>query len=177
MAAPLPPGTATMAPKPVLNLADVPLTRHAHGASFDAELGSTAKHLGLRALGCRLTVVPPGKRAWPLHNHHANEELFLVLEGEGSYRLGDQRYPVRAGDLLAAPAGGRESAHQIVNDSDAPLRYLAISTMHAPDVMEYPDSDKIGVAAGAAPGGARAERRLTWFAPAGAGVDYWQGED
>lgn len=166
-----------MTAKPVLNLAEVPLKRHAHGASFEAELGSTAQHLGLRGLGCRLIVVPPGKRAWPFHNHHANDELFLVLEGEGSYRLGDERHPVRAGDLLAAPAGGRETAHQIVNDSDTPLRYLAISTMHAPDVMEYPDSDKIGVAAGAAPGGPRGERRLTLFTPARAGVDYWEGED
>lgn len=36
----------------------------------------------------------------------------------------------------------------VLNLADAPLRYLAIGTMHAPDVMEYPDSDKIGVAAG-----------------------------
>ena len=37
--------------------------------------------------------------------------------------------------------------HQIFNRSQAPLRYLAISTMREPEVAVYPDSRKVGVLA------------------------------
>lgn len=112
----------------------------------------------------------------PFHSHHANEELFFILEGTGSYRFGEQLYPIKAGDLLAAPTGGAEHAHQIINDSGQPLKYLALSTMQEPDVVEYPDSGKFGAFAGSAPGGARAEREFSTFVPFDAKVDYWHNE-
>ncbi|AWV91420.1 cupin domain-containing protein [Bradymonas sediminis] len=136
-----------------------------------------AAKIGAQKLGCRLTVVPPGKKAWPFHSHHANEEMFLILEGTGSYRLGQETYPIKAGDLLSAPVGGAETAHQIINDSTAPLKYLAMSTMHEPDIMEYPDSKKFGVFAGSAPGGAKADRRFSAFAFLDDTVGYWEDEE
>ena len=56
------------------------------------------------------------------------------------------------------------------------LRYLAISTMREPDVMEYPDSGKITVFAGAAPGGDKAARRIAASFLQEDAVDYWEGE-
>ena len=41
--------------------------------------------------------------------------------------------------------GGPETAHQIVNPSDAELRHLAVSTKISPELAEYPDSGKFGV--------------------------------
>lgn len=140
-------------------------------------MGSMAPAIGAQKLGCRLTVVPAGKRAWPFHSHHANEELFFILEGAGSYRFGDELYPVKAGDLLAAPVGGVEHAHQIINDSDAPLKYLALSTMLAPDIMEYPDSEKFGAFAGSPPGDTKETRTFSAFAPSDAVVGYWHNEE
>jgi len=104
--------------------------------------------LGMERLGCNIFVVRPGKRAFPLHNHHATEELFVILEGTGSFRRGNDSIPVEPGDMLACPAGGADSAHQIVNDGTQPLRYLAISTRAELDVIEYPDSGKTRVIAG-----------------------------
>lgn len=49
--------------------------------------------------------------------------------------------------------------------------------MIEPDIMGYPDSGKIGVFAGAAPGGKKGERTLSKFFTAAAEVDYWEGED
>ena len=82
--------------------------------------------LGMERLGCNIFVLPPGKRAFPFHNHHAAEELFVILEGTGSFRQGSASAPVGPGDMLACPAGGPDSAHQIVNDGTQPLRYLAM---------------------------------------------------
>lgn len=165
-----------MTQKPVMNIGDVELSELKNGESFEARVGSMASQIGADKLGCRLTVIPPGKRGWPFHSHHANEELFFIVEGAGSYRFGEQIYPVKAGDLLAAPVGGAEHAHQIINDSDAPLKYLALSTMIEPDVMEYPDSAKFGAFAGSPPGGAKDKRTFAAFVPADAAVGYWHNE-
>lgn len=163
-----------MPPNPILNLDNLPLTHWGNGNGFAAKLGNISSHLGAQKLGYRLVVLPPGKAGWPLHRHHANEEMFLVLAGSGTLRYGDRTYPLQAGDVICAPPGG--SAHQIHNTSDAELRYLAVSTMEAPDVMEYPDSGKFGVFAGSPPGGDKAQRTFSFFGYTSAAVDYWDGE-
>ena len=163
--------------KPIVHIDDVPLRRQAHGHSFDAQLGSIGALIGARKLGYRLIVLPPGKRAFPFHAHHANEEMFFVIEGSGKYRRGTQIWPVRAGDVISASAGGHDSAHQFVNDSDAELRYLAVSTMLEPDVIEYPDSKKFAVFSGAAPGGDKAQRTFSICSRTRDAVEYWEGED
>jgi uncharacterized cupin superfamily protein len=161
---------------PILNLDQLQLETQRHGATFEARLGAIARRIGARKLGYRLIVVPPGKRAFPFHCHHANEEMFLVLEGSGTYRLGPERHPIRAGDVVCAIAGGVETAHQIVNTSGAELKYLAVSTMIEPDVFEYPDSGKFGAFAGSAPGGPKGERTFSHFGRSRDAVDYWEGE-
>jgi len=77
-----------------------------------------------------------------------SDELFFILEGEGVRRLDGETLPIRAGDIIAAPAG--KEAHQIINTGHAELRYLALSVEGPTDIIEYPDSGKIAV--DAAPG-------------------------
>ena len=160
----------------VINIADIPLTDHGHGEAFAAKLGQIGPLIGARQLGCRLVVVPPGKKAWPCHAHHVNEEMFIILDGAGTLRLGGAEQPVKAGDVIACPAGGLETAHQIVNTGEAELRYLAISTMLSPDVVEYADSGKFAVISGSAPGGDKRARRLWYVGRAETCLDYWDGE-
>jgi len=106
----------------VVNLTDVPLRDAGNGKSFQARVGRIAPMLGLTGLGCSLTVVPPGKRAYPFHRHHVFNELFYVLSGNGEVRLDERTLAIRAGDLIANPAGAE--AHQIVNTGREELRYL-----------------------------------------------------
>jgi uncharacterized cupin superfamily protein len=94
-----------------------------------------------RRIGCGIDIVPPGKRACPYHFHYAQEELFIVLEGEGTLRVAGEMLPIRAGDVISIPPGP-DYPHQIVNTSDAPLKYLSLSTQEFPEVCEYPDSGK-----------------------------------
>ena len=58
-----------------------------------------------------MTVVPPGKKAWPYHSHYANEEMFVVIAGEGTLRYGGDAYPVKPGDVILCKAGGEETTH------------------------------------------------------------------
>ena len=110
--------------KPIVNIADVPLRDGGNGERFVAKLGRIGAVIGAQKLGCQLHVVPAGKKAFPRHAHHANEEMFFIVSGEGTYRVGDEIFPVRQGDVISAPAGDASSAHQIVNTSE---RRIALS--------------------------------------------------
>jgi uncharacterized cupin superfamily protein len=157
---------------PIVNIADVPLRDFGKGEKFSAKLGRIAPIVGSTGLGCMLTVVPPGKRAFPFHRHHVIHEMFFILSGSGEYRLGDKTHPLRAGDVIAAPAGGE--AHQIVNTGSEDLRYLGLSTLGEVDVVDYPDSGKVAVAAGIK----NADFTTATYRGMGriAAADYWDGE-
>jgi len=122
----------------IVNLADVPLKDSGNGKSFQSRIGRIGPMLGLTGLGCTLTVVAPGKRAYPFHRHHVSSELFYILSGNGEVRLDGRVMPIRPGDLIANPAGAE--AHQIVNTGREELRYLAISEIGSVDIIDYPDS-------------------------------------
>ena len=160
---------------PVMNIDEVELQEWGDGEHHAARLGALAGHLGAQKLGYRLVELEPGKSGWPAHAHYVNEEMFFILDGEGTLRIGDELYPLRRGDVVAVPPGP-QTPHMITNTSAAPLRYLAVSTMEEPDIVEYPDSDKVGVFVGAAPGGDKQARRLAEFYRHSDRVDYWDGE-
>jgi uncharacterized cupin superfamily protein len=162
-----------MTTTPVLNIDDIPLADRGNGNAFVMKWGRAGPTLGLKELGCALHVVPPGKKAFPFHRHHVMDELFVVLSGEGQYRWGEQTLPVKAGDLVAAPAGTRP--HQLINTGTQDLRYLGISSMAATEVVDYPDSGKIGVMAGVRDG----DFKTATYAGVGRmqKADYFDGED
>ena len=74
--------------------------------------------------------------------------MFLILEGEGELRFGDQRHPIRRHDVIACPTGGPEVAHQIINTGITTMRYLALSTLVEVEACEYPDSGKVSIVTG-----------------------------
>lgn len=159
----------------VVHSHDLPWETHEQEPLFAFRRQRLAKAAGGRALGCSLIELQPSKTAWPFHYHLGNEEALYVLQGRGMLRLGERRVSVEAGDYVAFPPVDA-AAHQLTNTGDAPLRYLVLSTMNEPDVVVYPDSNKVGVMAGAAPGGDRKKRTLQGYFPRDAEVDYWHGE-
>jgi len=162
--------------KPVINLADVQLRETGHGDGFKAKTGSFGRLIGSTGIGVNLHVVEPGKKAFPFHAHHQTHELFLILEGEGSYRFGAETYPVKSGDVLAAPTGGAEVAHQIVNTGKATLKYLGISANPGnSDVVEYPDSGKFAVSSRF--DWATGKSGLRYVGRKESSLDYWDGEE
>ena len=65
-------------------------------------------------------IVPPGSGP-PPHIHSREEESFLVLEGEMTFQLGDERFVVGEGTFLNMPIG---SLHCFRNESDTTARLL-----------------------------------------------------
>lgn len=93
---------------------------------------------GARELAANVYELDPGAVGSPFHLHHANEELLLVLAGTLSLRGPEGTQLVSAGAVVAFPRG-QAGAHSLVNRSDAPVRYLVVSTTNRPDVVEYTD--------------------------------------
>jgi len=124
-----------------------------------------------KKLGASVDIVPPGKVTCPYHSHYTQEEMFIILEGEGTLRVAGEMVPVRAGDVIDIPPGP-EYPHQLVNTSNAPMKYLSISTQEDPEICEYPDSGKYGVYARTA-GPLLQRGRL--HRP-DSDLDYWDGE-
>ena len=150
----------------VVNVDELTLEHFAKGDKFGGASARIGPLLGAKDLGYSYDVVPPGKRSCPFHSHRGEEEMFFVVKGRGTLRYGSETRTIRAGDVICCPVGGPETAHQIVNDSDAELAYLSVSTMMPAEICEYPDSGKIG----AFGGGMRHMTRND------AGVDYWVDE-
>lgn len=144
--------------KPIMNLDQVEFDDVEENGFYTSSRGQISDHIGAKQLGYNLTVLPPGKAQCPFHSHRGEEEMFFILEGQGELRFGDKVYPLRRHDVIACPTGGPEVAHQIINTGTTEMRYLSLSTRVDIEVCEYPDSQKILVAAG--PHGERGLRKV-----------------
>ena len=157
--------------KPLINIADASSEANAPGAHFERVTTALSAALGARSIGANITRVPPGKAAFPLHHHSANEEHFFIISGSGTLRRGSDSFPVKPYDYIVNPPGGPEQAHQLINTGDRELVYLAISTLRLPEVVGYPDSCKTGVRVSASLSG-----RVMFPDSAKDTVGYWDGE-
>ena len=158
---------------PTVNIARLELEHWTQGTLYESRDISFGALLGLKDLGIGYGEVPPGKSGCPFHSHHVEDELFVILEGRGTYRYGSERHPIGPGDVLGAPAGGPETAHQIVNTGTVPLKYLSISSMAATEICEYPDSGKFLAKTRCSTGG---RHEFSIIGRSGEAVDYWEGE-
>lgn len=171
-------------PKPIININEValepwtPVSVLPEEAKqrYEARMGFIGPLVGAQKLGYNITAVPPGKSAFPFHNHHSNEEMFFVLQGTGEVRIGDETYPIRVGDIIACPPGGKERAHKITNTGTEELRYLAVSTKLSPEVVDYPDSGKFGVLVELPRGADGKPQRFVFVGRQSQTLNYWEGE-
>jgi uncharacterized cupin superfamily protein len=124
-------------------------------------------------LGMSLYELLPGQTQCPYHFHHGDEELILVLRGRPTLRTTDGERELQPGDFAHFPKGPG-GAHQLINRSREPARYVVASSNAAPEVCEYPDSGKVAVFS-------RLESqrggRLMTIHRLDAGVDYFDGEE
>jgi uncharacterized cupin superfamily protein len=138
---------------------------------FRARRARLGYALGSERLGFSLWEVSPGQAAYPYHLHLTEEEAIVVLAGRPSLRTPEGWRELEEGEIVSLPRG-EAGAHQIVNRTDAPVRFLAISTNGEPDVVLYPDSNKVGAAERRPTGGG-----VRKFFRLDDAVDYYEGEE
>lgn len=129
-----------------------------------------SRQAGSERLGLSLWELPQGEAAYPYHFHLAEEELLVVLDGRPSLRSPDGWRELSPGEVVAF-LRGEQGAHQLVNRTQEPVRFLAFSTNGEPDIVIRPDSQTLGayerLPAG---GGLRSVFRMADV------VDYYDGE-
>lgn len=129
--------------------------------------GHVGARIGAELIGGSLYEVAPGKKLWPYHTHHGNEEWAIVVRGRPTLRTPEGERKLVEGDVACFPRG-KAGAHQVSNDTDEPVRVLMLSTLLKPEIVEYLDSGKIAATS-------PADGRL-FRARVGPDVEYWDGE-
>ena len=160
--------------KPIVNLDELEYSEFGKGDKFHATRAPISTRISANNLGYAIIKLKPGKRAWPYHSHYVIEEMFYIIEGSGTLRHADEKYPIRAGDFISSPADP-DQPHQIINTSDQELVYMALSTDEPADIVQYPDSGKYGVWHGDSKN-RDAPKNFRVFARKETAVDYWDGE-
>jgi uncharacterized cupin superfamily protein len=153
-------------PSTIVRVADVE-AREREGETVGLRVRDLARAGDSERTGLRLAEVVPGKLHTAPHCHSAEEEIFVVLDGDGELELyadgpaPTERHAVRAGHTIARPPGTRV-AHAF-RAGEAGLTMLMYGTRDTNDVCYYPRSDKIFWRGVGVIG--RIER-----------LDYWDGE-
>jgi uncharacterized cupin superfamily protein len=135
---------------------------HRDGSTVARERRDLGTAAGSVATGIKYITAPEGKLGGPPHCHSAEEEIFVVVAGEGALVLGGEEHPVRAGTIVARSPASRV-AHTF-RGGPGGLAYLAYGTREPNDICYYPRSGKVLL------GGVGVMGRIE-------PLDYWDGED
>jgi uncharacterized cupin superfamily protein len=152
-------------PPTIVNLQDVEPGVRAGRRRRDLALAAGSRWTGLKHI-----ELDPGVLSGPPHVHSAEEEIFVVLEGDGTLELTPSMPPsadtevqaVRAGSVVARPAGTGVS--HAFRAGDGGMTLLAWGTRDPNDICWYPRSKKIFW------GGVGVIGRIEQ-------LDYWEGEE
>ncbi|HET9324693.1 MAG TPA: cupin domain-containing protein, partial [Gaiellaceae bacterium] len=128
---------------------------------------------GSQKSGLNVVTIGPGKLPAPAHSHSAEEEIFVVLEGDGTLELvpnprardrghEEQHHPIRAGHVVSRPAGTR-IAHAFRGGAGG-MKVLMYGWRDTNDITYYPRSNKIAF---------RGVGLIARLEP----LDYWDGEE
>lgn len=163
-----PPQVSELLPRPsnIVNVADAEAIER-DGATVGRRVRFLGREAGSRRTGIRHAEVFPGKLNVPPHCHSAEDEIFVVLEGDGHLLLweeeGVEEHPVRAGSVVSRPAG-TGVAHSFRAGGEG-MTLLMYGTRDPREVCFYPRSNKVYFIG------------LDLIVRLGEPVDYWDGED
>jgi len=159
-------------PANIVNVDDVEAVER-DGATVGRRVRDLGRAAGSRRTGLRHAEVLPDKLNAPPHCHSSEEEIFVVLDGDGTLLLWQKEtvaaawevteHPVRAGSVVARPAG--TSVAHAFRGGDNGLTLLLYGTREHNDVCFYPRSGKVYFVG------------LGLVARLGEPVDYWDGEE
>jgi uncharacterized cupin superfamily protein len=127
-------------PPNVVALSDVP-------AIFDGRARRAGHAAGALATGLNHVVLAPDGQGAPAHCHSQEEELFVVLDGEGVLELWargaatPEQQPLGPGDVISRPAG-TGVAHALRAGTGG-LTYLAFGTRAPSDMCFYPQTGRV----------------------------------
>ena len=126
----------------IVNLHSLPSDGEMEHEGFRVRYAGVGRKIGSELIGASVYEIDPGKKLWPYHLLHANEEWLIVLSGRPTLRTQGGEQELTEGDLACFVRGGG-GAHQLRNDTDEAARVVMLSTRLSPEIIEYPDSGKV----------------------------------
>jgi len=163
-----PPEVTEMSPRPptIVNVDDLePVERD--GTTVGRRNRDLGRAAGSARTGLRYADVLPSKLNAAPHCHSAEEEIFVVLGGDGHVLLweadGIEEHAVRAGTVVARPPG-TGVAHSF-RAGEGGMSLLMYGTRDPRDICFYPRSNKVFFTG------------LGLITRVGERLDYWDGED
>jgi uncharacterized cupin superfamily protein len=97
-------------------------------------------------IGASVYEIAPGRTSGLYHFHHGAEELLVVLAGSPTLREPAGERVLEEGEVVHFPVGPA-GAHQLINGTEEPVRYVMASNRPSPDAVEYPDTRQLSVMA------------------------------
>ena len=163
-----PPEVTELSPRPanIVNICDVEQVER-DGETVGRRTRDLGRAAGSARTGLRHAEILPGKLSAPPHCHSAEEEIFVVLDGDGHLLLweddGVAEHPIRTGTVVARPPG-TGVAHSF-RAGEGGMSLLMYGTRDPNDVCFYPRSGKVFFTG------------LGLITRVGERIDYWDGED
>ena len=163
-----PPVVGVLSPRPanIANVADVESFERVM-TTIGRRIRMLGEAVGSQRTGLRHCEVLPGMLSMPPHCHSVEEEIFVVLEGDGHVLLweegGVEEHVVRAGSIVARPPG-TGVAHAF-RGGETGMTVLMYGTREPGEVCYYPRSGKVYFVG------------LGLITKVGEQFDYWDGED
>jgi uncharacterized cupin superfamily protein len=135
---------------------------------FRAGAAQLGPRLGASRLGMSVYDLPPGESICPYHFHWGDEEWLIVVAGAPTLRTPEGERTLESGDVVCFPVGPG-GAHRVDNTGGEAVRVALFSNRHEFGIVEYPDSDKIGI-------WGREDEALDHVIRRSPDLDYWDGE-
>jgi uncharacterized cupin superfamily protein len=158
-------GEVSGRPQTIVNVDDVDAVER-DAETVGRRIRDVGRAAGSQRTGLRVSQVLPGKLGSPPHCHSVEEEIFVVIDGDGGLLLwepeGVREHPVRTGSVVARPPG-TGVAHAFRGGAGG-LTLLMYGTRDSSDICFYPRSGKVML---------RGVGLVGRIEP----LDYWDGED
>jgi uncharacterized cupin superfamily protein len=95
---------------------------------------------GLTGFGFHIIEIDIGHESTEFHKHYHEDECIYVLEGTAEAQIGDDSFPVKAGDFIGYRAGGK--AHTLRNNGVSIFKCIVVGQRLDHDVGDYPNLNK-----------------------------------
>ena len=121
-----------------LNIRDVTPFDYSFEPPIAARMADLGRALGSASIGLTIQTVRPGQHSSRRHRHIFQEEILIVMSGNGMLHHGDERVAVGPGDTICYLPGDCEP-HTFENTGGADLVVWAFGNRFPYEVCVYPD--------------------------------------
>ena len=121
-----------------VKLSEIKPFAYGFGGEIQAKMADVGRTVGSKTIGLAIQIVGPGCFSSRRHKHVFQEEILIVMAGEGTLHHGDERVAVSAGDCVCYLPEDME-AHNFENTGTADLVIWAFGNRFPHEVALYPD--------------------------------------